>query len=272
MARVDYDEQADVFDAAQDVGEGARHAWRDALRPWVTVASRNTTANDTPVVVDLGAGTGQWSSHFRAWFGADMVAVEPSSGMRYHAYDRANSTDWFDLVGGEAEHLPLRDQSIDVVWLSTVVHHIGDLGMFADEVKRVLRPGGRVLFRGRYPDSPKKPDVGTLAKANGFRGVAVSLKTFFPGVQRIYDTFPTIAQLDSLFGPLGLGRTHFEWVPEVSAARPAVFRERVALRADSTLTVLNDIEFEQGMRQLDIWVASAAPEAVLTALPLLVYS
>jgi ubiquinone/menaquinone biosynthesis C-methylase UbiE len=43
-------------------------------------------------------------------------------------------------VGGEAERLPLRDDSCAAAWLSTVIHHVGDLSGCAQELRRVLEP------------------------------------------------------------------------------------------------------------------------------------
>jgi SAM-dependent methyltransferase len=36
-------------------------------------------------------------------------------------------------------------------WLSVVVHHLADLPAAAEELRRVLVPGGRVLIRGAFP-------------------------------------------------------------------------------------------------------------------------
>jgi SAM-dependent methyltransferase len=42
--------------------------------------------------------------------------------------------------------LPLRDESVDVVYGFAFVHHLPDLDRFLAEVARVLRPGGRCVF------------------------------------------------------------------------------------------------------------------------------
>ena len=42
--------------------------------------------------------------------------------------------------------LPLEDNSFDVVWASEVIEHVADTGRWLSEVRRVLKPGGRLLL------------------------------------------------------------------------------------------------------------------------------
>lgn len=82
---------------------------------------------DTPrPVLDVGAGTGLWSMAFVRWFDASVVVVEPSPAMLGRAVGhRAHPDIAYGTV--RAERLPLRDDAFATAWLSTVVHHIGDL-------------------------------------------------------------------------------------------------------------------------------------------------
>jgi ubiquinone/menaquinone biosynthesis C-methylase UbiE len=57
-----------------------------------------------------------------------------------------------EFVHGDAEDLPLPDQSVDAVVNVEASHAYGQLSRFLSEVARVLRPGGHFLyadFRGR---------------------------------------------------------------------------------------------------------------------------
>src|SRR6202012_728028 len=42
--------------------------------------------------------------------------------------------------------LPLEDNSFDVVWSSEVIEHVADTARWLSEVRRVLRPRGRLLL------------------------------------------------------------------------------------------------------------------------------
>jgi SAM-dependent methyltransferase len=57
-------------------------------------------------VLDLGAGTGQFAAAIAGWFGVEVVAVEPSGGMRAQAA-RAHPHPGVRWVAGVAERLPL---------------------------------------------------------------------------------------------------------------------------------------------------------------------
>ena len=55
---------------------------------------------------------------------------------------------------GDATRLPLRDASFDCVVMSGGVHHVGDRRGLFREIARVLRPGGRFVFREPLDDFP----------------------------------------------------------------------------------------------------------------------
>jgi SAM-dependent methyltransferase len=46
----------------------------------------------------------------------------------------------------DALDLPIRDETVDIVYGFAFVHHLPDLDRFLSEVARVLRPGGRAVF------------------------------------------------------------------------------------------------------------------------------
>jgi SAM-dependent methyltransferase len=46
----------------------------------------------------------------------------------------------------DALDLPIRDETVDIVYGFAFVHHLPDLDRFLGEVARVLRPGGRAVF------------------------------------------------------------------------------------------------------------------------------
>jgi ubiquinone/menaquinone biosynthesis C-methylase UbiE len=82
-------------------------------------------------------------------------AAEPSDGMRHLAADRiaASGLDvrW---LGVGAEALPLDDDSVDSVVLTYTLCSIADWETALAEMRRVLRPGGQLLFseHGEAPD------------------------------------------------------------------------------------------------------------------------
>jgi SAM-dependent methyltransferase len=124
--------QAGSFGAAADVYERGRPGYPEAALDWLlpTRAER---------VLDLGAGTGKLTRQLIAR-GLDVVAVEPSAGMRQQ-FSRVIPD--VPAVAGTAEAIPLRDRSVDVVLVAQAWHWV-DVPRACAEVARVLRPGGRL--------------------------------------------------------------------------------------------------------------------------------
>ncbi len=46
----------------------------------------------------------------------------------------------------DGEPLPLHDASVDAVWAGEVIEHVADVAPWLSEVRRVLRPRGRLLL------------------------------------------------------------------------------------------------------------------------------
>jgi SAM-dependent methyltransferase len=247
MARVDYDRMAPRYDRARAIALEGLEDWRAAL------AGRLDVGGGLPLL-DLGAGTGLWAVALAGWFGVRVIGVEPSQGMRRVARRDHPHPD-VAYVGGEASRIPLRDGCCAGAWLSAVVHHLPDVPACAGELRRVLRPGGRVLIRGAF--------AGRLEGVTLFR--------FFPGAGRIAETFPSVAQVAAAFATAGFGVEALERVAQVSAPSLEAAAERVRLRADTTLQLLSDEEFEEGVRALERAVAGQPhPSPVVDRLDLLV--
>jgi len=100
--------------------------------------------------LEVGAGTGYFSLHLlQAGVVREAVCTDISPGMV--ATLRANAeTLGLDVEAAvaDAEALPFADASFDVVLGHAVLHHLPDLDRAFAELRRVLRPGGTVLFAG----------------------------------------------------------------------------------------------------------------------------
>jgi ubiquinone/menaquinone biosynthesis C-methylase UbiE len=96
------------------------------------------------VVVDVGSGTGL-STFKMARYAAFVIGIEIEQAMISVATESAKARGIenvrFDL--GDAEHLPLEDDSVDAAVAITLAG--GDVQQVAAEMERVARPGGLVL-------------------------------------------------------------------------------------------------------------------------------
>lgn len=247
MARVDYDQMAASYDRGRLLSLEGLEGWRAALAAWLPPPEGLS-------VLDLGAGTGLFATAIATWFDVAVVAVEPSAGMRHQAR-QARADARVAYVGGQAERLPLRDGYCGGAWLSAVIHHIGDLARCARELRRVLAPGGPLLIRSAFPGRHER----------------ITLFRFFPGAQRIAETFPTVEATVAAFATAGFAFEALQPVPQVSAPSLRASVDRVRLRADSTLKLLSDEEFAKGLAALErAAAAETTPTPVVDHLDLLV--
>jgi ubiquinone/menaquinone biosynthesis C-methylase UbiE len=226
MARISYDDQtAAAFKAVREVPRDGLSEWREAvrrhLRPWQGMT-----------LVDIGAGTGAFAAAFSDWFDLSVVAVEPSAAMR----DQIPRTPGVQVLEGNASALPLPDESVDAAWLSLVIHHIPDLGVAANEIRRVLRPGAPVLIRQGFPGRVDR----------------VELVRWFPETARTVDTYPSVKDTCKAFAAAGFHQDALEQVRETYSISLAEFLGQVETfrDADTTMRNLTEAEFLRGKERL----------------------
>ncbi len=109
-------------------------------------------------VLELGCGAGTNFAFYDPARVTRLHAVEPAPGMVARARERARHTAINDRVQFHemgAESLPLESESIDTAVVTFVLCTIPDWRSALHEVRRVLKPGGRVLFseHGLAPDA-----------------------------------------------------------------------------------------------------------------------
>jgi ubiquinone/menaquinone biosynthesis C-methylase UbiE/uncharacterized protein YbaR (Trm112 family) len=112
----------------------------------VTCIEANREILNGKVVLDIGCGGGATSATF-GYYGAHYIGLDHSgNAARYSLrHLRGVGGDGF-TVQGNAESLPIRDDSIDVVYSNGVLHHTPNFVTAMDEVYRVLKPGGTAII------------------------------------------------------------------------------------------------------------------------------
>jgi len=95
-------------------------------------------------VLDVGCGSGRLAVRLARCSGCRVVGVDPAAGMVAQALRKTGAGRAYFCVG-VAEALPFRAASFDAAVTAVSVHHWKDAGRGLEEMRRLLRPGGRVV-------------------------------------------------------------------------------------------------------------------------------
>ncbi|MGN6501223.1 MAG: class I SAM-dependent methyltransferase [Tsuneonella sp.] len=111
-------------------------------------------------VLELGCGGGLNQQYYDAARVTAFAGVDPSAALLDQARRSAQAKGWdTDIRQGVGEALPFGDDSFDTVVCTYTLCSVSDHARTISEMRRVLKPGGRLLFleHGRAPDpAPRK--------------------------------------------------------------------------------------------------------------------
>jgi len=97
-------------------------------------------------VLEIGAGTGLNLEHYPESLGS-LVMSEPDKHMREQLKKKIPAINHDVTVStGKAEEIDADDESYDFVVASLVCCSVTNLGSVLMEIRRVLKPGGRLVF------------------------------------------------------------------------------------------------------------------------------
>ncbi|MEL7499725.1 MAG: methyltransferase domain-containing protein [Planctomycetota bacterium] len=140
-----YDRISDAYDAISDANE---HTAREAGEQLLNVAAGER-------VLEVGFGTGNSLIHLANAVGTTgkVSGLDVSAGMQQVAQaklERAGVGDLVELRVGDAIAMPWPDSSFYAVFFSFTLELFSeqDLTVVLHEVRRVLKPGGRVVVVG----------------------------------------------------------------------------------------------------------------------------
>ena len=151
---------------------GDEQFWEDAIV--------NTPINKNAVILDLGTGTG-FLARIILKNGFNVLGLDLSKNMLAVAKKKAPET---FLVRGDAENIPLKDSSVDLIvsrWVLWTLPHPWEA---LEEIVRVLKPDGRVILcDGDSKNTPKSAVIfGTIRSF--FKDILIGWR--LPTWKRVY--------------------------------------------------------------------------------------
>jgi SAM-dependent methyltransferase len=225
----------------------------DELRPsgtaWHEVAEAALVElRGTTRLLDVGCGTGRFAVLAAERLGARVWGVDPSADMLAQARARAaRGVGWRQA---SAERLPFRAGWFDGAHAHLVMHLLDDRPAALHELARVLSPGGRLVLISFRPEHFDR----------------FHLNPYFPSIVAIDQArFPDPAVLVHETAIAGFAEVAERGLIQRVALEPADVLERVRGRYISTLHLLSEDEYREGLARLECDLAHR-PEPIVTDL------
>jgi ubiquinone/menaquinone biosynthesis C-methylase UbiE len=132
--------------------------WVEAPHPIITRERLREVLAPEPGerLLEIGVGTGYYSFDLAEWVGADgtLELFDLQQEFLDHVLRGAAERGLTNLVPtrGDATALPYEDASVDAVVLTAVLGEIPDSVAALREIRRVLKPGGRLVIGELFGD------------------------------------------------------------------------------------------------------------------------
>ncbi len=116
-------------------------------------------------IIEVGPGTGYYALHTARWLspGGTLDVLDMQEEMLDHTMRRARERGITNVVPtlGDARKLPYPDDTFDAAYLVVVLGEVPDQGHALEELRRVLKPDGRLVI-GEWFLDPHMVRFGTL--------------------------------------------------------------------------------------------------------------
>ncbi|GAB2800217.1 hypothetical protein GCM10027091_34960 [Streptomyces daliensis] len=129
--------------------EGDKEPIADASRRTVARMAGKLGLTEESVVLDLGSGFGGSARYLAENHGCRVLALNLSEVENQRARElnaQRGLTDKIEVTDGSFESIPYPDDSVDVIWSQDAFLHSGNRLRVLEEVARVLKKGGQLIF------------------------------------------------------------------------------------------------------------------------------
>jgi ubiquinone/menaquinone biosynthesis C-methylase UbiE len=146
-------------------------------------------------LLDVGGGTGRISQFF-----AEKTRQVVLADLAYQMLLKSQEKDGLLAVNSHSEYLPFPDRCFDRIVMVDALHHVCDQAKTAQELWRVVKPGGRIVI--------EEPDI---------RSKAVKLVALAEKLALMRSHFLAGEEIKALFSEIAgdievIHEDHFVWV------------------------------------------------------------
>ena len=116
---------------------------------WRKRAVRLLKKHQPKLILDIATGTGDFAIEALSLNPEKIIGVDISEGMLSVGREKLikkNLTDKIELISGDSEFLPFKDNFFDAVIVSFGVRNFENLEKGLSDMLRVLKPGGKVVI------------------------------------------------------------------------------------------------------------------------------
>jgi ubiquinone/menaquinone biosynthesis C-methylase UbiE len=151
--------------------------WVEAPHPFITRDRLREILDPRPGerVLEVGPGTGYYALPVAGWLepGGRLDVLDVQQEMLDHTLERAREQGIGNVAPtlADARSMPYPDATFDAAYLVTVLGEIPDQGAALRELRRVVRPGGRIVVGELFgdPHMVTRKALGAGASAAGLR-------------------------------------------------------------------------------------------------------
>ena len=132
--------------------------WVEAPHPFITRARLREVLAPAPGsrILEVGPGTGYYALAVARWLGPDgrLAILDVQQEMLDHTLRRAAEEGISNISGvrADAREMPYADDSFDAAYLVTVLGEIPDQAAALRELRRVVKPDGRIVVGELFGD------------------------------------------------------------------------------------------------------------------------
>jgi ubiquinone/menaquinone biosynthesis C-methylase UbiE len=207
----------------------------ETIQLWLEAIGRRLAKDSIKIIVDLGCGTGRFSLPLAEYFSAQLIGIDPSTKMLGTARESISSAS-IEFVQGAAEEIPLPDGYADLLFLSMVFHHIQNKERAFREFARVLKPDGFLCMR-----------TSTKEALNSYIWMR-----YFPRAQQIeLERIPSRNHILEILQIHEFKLCAHDILYQYYAKNLSEYFDKLSLRGISSLQMIPDDEFKQGLRNFE---------------------